>query len=206
MCHFTPTYPLNTPFKANITCDCLLLCLVYSQTLKLPPGRKVKHPLTLTLNPNPITTAASRQSTSLQRSHFPFIPLQFSSHPPNKYFTILLGIPNSCFFITPIIIFYPLINFPSQSPLVGQAIAIKLFLIFNILFLPLPTIPNHTSYTKRWFPFSCSPTIGGPCFFHFSMITSTSYTPNQFPPHNSEGKDPKLVAILLNQNPPCTTS
>ena len=125
MCHFYLISPLYTPLKGNITCDWLLLCLVYPPTFNIPSSEIRKTSSTLNPTQKMITTASVRQTTSLRLSQLNFLSLHYLSNTYNKYFNTLIVIPNTCLFINTIIIFDPLINLPNQWPLVWQALAVN---------------------------------------------------------------------------------
>ena len=123
MLHFSPVSPFYFPFKLAIKCDCFLLFLVSSQKFNITSSDSSKTSSTLYPPQKSITTASSRQATSLQSSKLPLLTLHYFSHPSNKYKSTLLVIHKSCFFITPILIFDPLVIFPNKCHLVVQDVA-----------------------------------------------------------------------------------
>ena len=129
-----------------------LLSLVFPHKFNIPSRYVTK--TTSTLNPplNSITTAAAKQDTFLRLILDYFSTFHSSYHISRRDLTNLPVIIKYCFFITPILRFYPLISFPNQGPLMVHSIAVKILPSLHYIVSSIPRSPPTYKLAQAFGP------------------------------------------------------
>ena len=139
--YFYSFSPAEIIFKVIIKWDWFLFCLVSSENCIIPYSKVSNNSYLLKPPPNPITTSAAKNSTPLLHSLFSILWTHSLFHTSISAWTNLIVTPKSCFLITPILNFRPLINFPNHAPLVGYAISVNLLPYLAYIVSPMTIIP-----------------------------------------------------------------
>ena len=136
---FIHSFSLKLPFKVTLTWDFSLFNLVSSQNVIII--FKDERKTSCTHNPphNPITTADAKDKISSFRLITSI--LNYIYHPTNRAFTTSPVTKKSCFLITTIRKFGPLMNLPSQSPRLGHSISVKFTLSLQETAPPITNTP-----------------------------------------------------------------